>query len=106
MGYRVPNYTSDDSYALNVLESILSHGKSARALSEPRLRKNGLGRGSHYGLMQADPGLFYFLCRRKTGEKSKPSRTPLRKRSSASKQRTPTDLELQRAKNQIGRPGF
>ena len=27
MGYRVPNYTSEDSYALDVLESILSHGK-------------------------------------------------------------------------------
>ncbi|HWV47561.1 MAG TPA: pitrilysin family protein, partial [Nitrospira sp.] len=30
MGFRVPNYSNEDSYALDILESILSHGKSSR----------------------------------------------------------------------------
>ena len=34
MGFRVPNYSSDDSYALDVLESILSRGKSSQYLKD------------------------------------------------------------------------
>ena len=37
MGYRVPNFTSEDSYALDILDSILSHGKSSRLYQKPRV---------------------------------------------------------------------
>ena len=70
MGYRVPNYTSDDSYALNILESILSHGKSSRLYQTLVYdQKSALAVGAEYSLMQADPSLFYFYALVRPGEK-------------------------------------
>ena len=102
MGYRVPNYTSDDSYALNVLESILSHGKSARLYqSLVYEQKTALAVGADYGLMQADPGLFYFYAVVKPGEKVEAVEDAVAKEIQRLQAEPPTDLELQRAKNQI-----
>lgn len=102
MGYRVPNYTSDDSYALNVLESILSHGKSARLYqSLVYEQKTALAVGADYGLMQADPGLFYFYAVVKPGEKVEAVEDAVLKEIQRLQAEPPSDLELQRAKNQI-----
>jgi zinc protease len=63
LGFRVPNYSSDDSYALDILESILSHGKSSRLYqSLVYEQKNSLAVGAEYSLMQTDPSLFYFYA--------------------------------------------
>ena len=102
MGYRVPNYSSDDSYALNVLESILSHGKSARLYqSLVYEQKTALAVGADYGLMQADPGLFYFYAVVKPGEKVEAVEEAVLKEIHRLQIEAPSDLELQRAKNQI-----
>jgi zinc protease len=102
MGYRVPNYTSDDSYALNVLESILSHGKSARLYqSLVYEQKTALAVGADYGLMQADPGLFYFYAVVKPGEKVEAVEDAVAKEIHRLQVEPPSDIELQRAKNQI-----
>ncbi|MBX3235919.1 MAG: insulinase family protein [Nitrospiraceae bacterium] len=102
MGYRVPNYTSDDSYALNILESILSHGKSARLYQSLVYdQKLALAVGADYGLMQADPGLFYFYALVKPGEKTEAVEEALLKEIHRLQTEPPTELELQRAKNQI-----
>ncbi|MBA5875871.1 MAG: insulinase family protein [Nitrospira sp. CR1.2] len=102
MGYRVPNYTSDDSYALNVLESILSHGKSARLYQSLVYdQKTALAVGADYGLMQADPGLFYFYAVVKPGEKVEAVEDAVVKEIHRLQAEPPSDVELQRAKNQI-----
>ena len=102
MGYRVPNYSSDDSYALNVLESILSHGKSARLYqSLVYEQKTALAVGADYGLMQADPGLFYFYAVVKPGEKVEAVEDAVLKEIQRIQTEPPSELELQRAKNQI-----
>lgn len=102
MGYRVPNYTSDDSYALNILESILSHGKSSRLYQALVYdQKSALAVGAEYSLMQADPGLFYFYALVRPGEKVEAIEESLLKEIRRLQTEPPTDLELQRAKNQI-----
>lgn len=102
MGYRVPNHASDDSYALNVLESILSHGKSARLYqSLVYEQKTALAVGADYGLMQADPGLFYFYAVVKPGEKVEAVEEAVIKEIHRLQIEPPSEIELQRAKNQI-----
>jgi zinc protease len=102
MGYRVPNYSSDDSYALNVLESILSRGKSARLYqSLVYEQKTALAVGADYGLMQADPGLFYFYAVVKPGEKVEAVEEAVLREIQRLQTDPPSELELQRAKNQI-----
>jgi len=102
MGYRVPNYTSEDSYALDVLESILSRGKSSRLYQSLVYdQKLSLAVGAEYGLMQADPGLFYFYALVSPGQKVETVEEALRKEIMRLQSDPPTDLELQRAKNQV-----
>ncbi len=102
MGYRVPNYTSEDSYALDVLESILSRGKSSRLYqSLVYEQKLSLAVGAEYGLMQTDPGLFYFYALVSPGQKVDVVEEALHKEIKRLQNEPPTDQELQRAKNQV-----
>ena len=102
MGYRVPNYTSEDSYALDVLESILSHGKSSRLYqSLVYEQKSSLAVGAEYGLLQTDPGLFYFYALVSPGQKVETVEEALHKEIKRLQSDPPTEQELQRAKNQV-----
>ncbi len=102
MGYRVPNYTSEDSYALDVLESILSHGKSSRLYqSLVYEQKSSLAVGAEYGLLQTDPGLFYFYALVSPGQKVEAVEEALHKEIKRLQADPPTEQELQRAKNQV-----
>jgi len=102
MGYRVPNYSSEDSYALDVLESILSRGKSSRLYQSLVYdQKLSLAVGAEYGLMQTDPGLFYFYALVSPGQKVEVVEEALRNEIKRLQNDPPTDLELQRAKNQV-----
>ncbi len=102
MGFRVPNYSSEDSYALDILESILSHGKSSRLYqSLVYEQKNSLAVGAEYSLMQTDPGLFYFYSLVNPGAKVEAVEEALQREIVRIQNEPPSDLELQRAKNQI-----
>ncbi|HEY5626325.1 MAG TPA: pitrilysin family protein [Nitrospira sp.] len=102
MGYRVPNYSSEDSYALDVLESILSRGKSSRLYQSLVYdQKLSLAVGAEYGLMQADPGLFYFYALVSPGQKVEVVEEALWNEIKRLQNDPPTELELQRAKNQV-----
>lgn len=102
MGYRVPNYTSEDSYALDVLESILQRGKSSRLYqSLVYEQKSSLAVGAEYGLMQTDPGLFYFYALVSPGQKVEAVEEALNKEIKRLQADPPTEQELQRAKNQV-----
>jgi zinc protease len=102
IGYRVPNFTSEDSYALDILDSILSHGKSARLYqSLVYEQKSALAVGSEYSLLQADPGLFYFYALVSPGQKPESVEDALHQEIKRLQTDPPTEQELQRAKNQV-----
>ena len=102
MGYRVPNHTSEDSYALDVLESILSRGKSSRLYQSLVYdQKLSLAVGAEYGLMQTDPGLFYFYALVSPGQKVEVVEDALHREIKRLQNEPPTEQELQRAKNQV-----
>ncbi|MGQ0810284.1 MAG: M16 family metallopeptidase [Nitrospiraceae bacterium] len=101
-GYRVPNYAGDDSYALNVLESILQNGKSSRLYqSLVYEQKIALAVGAEYSLLQTDPSLFYCFALVKPGQKTDSVEDALQKEIKRLQADPPTDQELQRAKNQV-----
>jgi zinc protease len=102
MGFRVPNYSNEDSYALDVLESILSRGKSSRLYqSLVYEQKNSLSVGAEYSLMQTDPGLFYFYSLVNPNAKVETVEAALQREITRLHNEPPSDQELQRAKNQI-----
>jgi len=102
MGFRVPNYSSDDSYALNLLEAILSRGKSSRLYQSLVYdQKNSLAVGAEYSLMQTDPGLFYFYSLVSPDAKLEAVEEALQREITRLQNEPPSDIELQRAKNQV-----
>ncbi|MBD0315711.1 MAG: insulinase family protein [Nitrospiraceae bacterium] len=102
MGFRVPNYASEDSYALDVLESILSRGKSSRLYQSLVYdQKASLAVGAEYSLMQTDPSLFYFFAVVTPGQKVESVEEAIHREIARLQDEPPTDTELQRAKNQI-----
>ncbi len=102
MGFRVPNYSSDDSYALDVLESILSRGKSSRLYQSLVYdQKASLAVGAEYSLMQTDPSLFYFYAVVTPGQKVESVEEAIHREIVRLQNEPPTDIELQRAKNQV-----
>ena len=102
MGYRVPNFSSEDSYALDILDSILSHGKSSRLYqSLVYEQKSALAVGAEYSLLQSDPGLFYFYALVSPNQKPELVEKSLNREIKRLQTDLPTELELQRAKNQV-----
>lgn len=102
MGFRVPNYSSEDSYALDILESILSHGKSSRLYQSLVYdQKNSLAVGAEYSLMQSDPSLFYFYALVNPGQKVESVEDALQREIARLQNDPPTETELLRAKNQV-----
>ncbi|HEX5647198.1 MAG TPA: pitrilysin family protein, partial [Nitrospira sp.] len=102
MGFRVPNYSSDDAHALSLLESILSDGKSSRLYqSLVHDQKNSLSVGAEYSLLQTDSGLFYFYSLVSPGAKVEAVEDALHREIAKLHNELLSDLELQRAKNQV-----
>ena len=102
MGFRVPNYSSEDSYALDILESILSHGKSSRLYQSLVYdQKNSLAVGAEYSVLQTDPGLFYFYSLVNPGAKVEVVEEAIQREIVRLQNEPPSEQELQRAKNQV-----
>lgn len=101
-GYRAPTYASADSYALTVLESILSQGKSSRLYrSLVYEQKLALTAGAEYSLLQADPELFYCFAVVQPGRRAEEVEQAIYREIERLKAEPPSELELQRAKNQV-----
>ncbi|MFM8552624.1 MAG: M16 family metallopeptidase [Nitrospiraceae bacterium] len=101
-GYRVPNFKDQDAYALTVLESILSHGKSARLYqSLVYEQKKALAVGAEYNLLATDPELFYCFVVVKPGQKVEDVEQALYKEITKLQTAPPSAKELERAKNQV-----
>lgn len=102
MGFRVPNYSNEDSYALDILESILSHGKSSRLYQSLVYdQKNSLAVGAEYSVLQTDPGLFYFYSLVNPGAKVEGVEEAIQREIVRLQNEPPSEQELQRAKNQV-----
>ncbi len=102
MGYRIPNLRDPDAYVLEVINTILSGGKSSRLYQKLVLEKQlALETDSENALLSKDPALFYVyatpLPGKQVGEVEKAleeeierlQREPLEKR------------ELEKVKNQL-----
>ncbi len=102
MGYKAPNYREEDAYALEVLATILSAGKSSRIYQSLVYEdKISLEAGGEYGAGTADPNLFYFYALAQPGH----GPDVLEKGLQAVLERIRTEpvsqRELRKAKNQI-----
>jgi zinc protease len=101
-GYRVPNYQHEDAYALTVLESILTDGKSSRLYRALVYeQKVALAVGASYSLLQADPELFYCYAVAAPGQDVQLVEQALYQELHRMQTDLATDEELQRAKNQV-----
>jgi zinc protease len=102
VGYRVPNYMSEDSYALTILEAIASNGKSSRLYRSLLYdQKIALAVGAEYNILQAEPELFYCFGVVKPGAKTEDVEQAIYHEFERIQQAPPTEQELQRAKNQV-----
>ena len=101
-GYHTPDIKHPDSYALEVLQGILSSGKSSRLYKSLVYDKQlALYAGGDYDDITNDPNLFYIYAGvmpgKSTGEVEQALYAEIEKLKTA----PVTDEELQKAKNQI-----
>jgi zinc protease len=101
-GYHVPNLQSPDSYVLEVIESVLSGGKSAR-LHERLVREKRLviEADADHSLRSRDPGLFYLSASPLPGKDPAEVERALDEEIERLQREPVTDRELQKAKNQL-----
>lgn len=100
--YKVPNVLHEDTYALEVLASVLSEGKSARIykslIDEQRI---ALSAGAWYSNMQKYPFLFCFYGIPLPGKEIEDVENALYEEVEKIKKQPPTEHEVLKAKNQI-----
>ncbi len=102
IGYRAPNFRSDDAYALTLMESILSHGKTSRLYhSLVYDQKLALAIGAEYSLLQTDPDLLYVFGVVAPGKAPDQVERAVYAEIEKLQKEAPSDQELQRAKNQV-----
>jgi len=100
-GYKVPNLTSADSHALNVLQGILSSGKSSRLYRSLVYDKQiALYAGGDYDDVSTDPNLFYIYAGVMPGKSEDEVERAIYVEIDRFKKEPVSDEELQKAKNQ------
>ncbi len=101
-GYNVPTLKHPDSYALEVLQGILSSGKSSRLYKSLVYEKQlALYAGGDYDNISTDPNLFYIYAGVMPGKTADEVERALYVEIDKLKSEPVSDEELQRAKNQI-----
>jgi zinc protease len=101
-GYNVPTLKQPDSYALEVLQGILSSGKSSRLYKSLVYEKQlALYAGGDYDNISTDPNLFYVYAGVMPGKTADEVERALYVEIDKLKSEPVADEELQKAKNQI-----
>ena len=101
-GYRVPNYSHPDHYALIVLANILSSGKSSRLYRGLVYEKGlALDAGGYYPGLSANPDLFYIYGIPQKDQTPEALEEALHEEIKRLRTKPVTARELQKAKNQI-----
>jgi zinc protease len=102
MGYHVPNLREQDSYALEVIASLLSAGKSSRLYqSLVREKRLVLSVDADQSLLSRDPGLFYLSAELLPGKEVAEVEKALDQEVERLKKEFVGAHELEKAKNQI-----
>lgn len=102
IAYHTPSIPHEDSYALDVLSTILSGGKSSRIYrSLVYDKKIALDAGSDYSGMYIDPFLFFLWATASPGKGIAEVEKALYDEIERIKSEPPSERELQKAKNQI-----
>ena len=102
LAYPVPNQTSTDAPALEMLSTVLSSGRSSRLYR--RLiydRQLALDAGGDYSWFSFDPNLFWFWATAMPGQTPETLEKELLAEMAKLEKEPVTDVELQRARNQI-----
>jgi zinc protease len=100
-GYKAPNIKDPDAHALNVLQGILSSGKSSRLYRSLVYEKQiALYAGGDYDDVSADPHLFYLYAGVMPGKSTDEVEQALYAEIDRFKNEPVSDEELQKAKNQ------
>jgi zinc protease len=102
LAWHVPNHTSPDSAALEVLSTVLSGGRASRL--HRRLvyeRQIALEAGGDYPYFSLDPNLFWFWATAMPGQKPETLEQALLEEMERLRSEPVTAEELDRAKNQI-----
>lgn len=101
-GYHTPDLKHPDSYALEVLQGVLSSGKSSRLYRSLVYEKQqALYAGGDYDNIANDPNLFYLYAGMMPGKSADEVEKSLYEEIEKLKNAPVTDEELQKAKNQI-----
>jgi len=102
IGYHTPSVPHEDSYALEVLSTILSGGKSSRLYKSLVYEKKvALNVGAEYSGMNLDPFLFFLWGTSAPGKDVSELEKMLYAEMEAIKVSPPAEREVQKSKNQI-----
>jgi zinc protease len=102
LAYHVPNQQSKDAAALEVLSTVLSSGRASRLYrSLVYDRQLALDAGGDYSWFSFDPSLFWFWATAMPGQTPETLEKELLAEMAKLDREPVTDVELQRARNQI-----
>lgn len=102
VGYRTPNHAHPDTYALTVLSSLLSSGKSARLYrSLVYDQQIALEAGGYYNGLTTDPELFYLYATAQPDKDPRLLEDAIDKEIARLQSEPVTAKELEKAKRQI-----
>jgi zinc protease len=102
IGYPVPNHTSPDAPALELLSVVLAGGRSSRLYRELVYdRQLALEAGGDYSYFSLDPNLFWFWATPLPGQTPETLEKELLAQMEKLGREPVSDVELTRAKNQI-----
>ncbi|MGB7575071.1 MAG: pitrilysin family protein [Thermodesulfobacteriota bacterium] len=102
MGYHVPNLREPDSYALEVIATLLSAGKSSRLYqSLVREKRLVLSADADHSLLSRDPSLFYLSAELLPGKELAEVEKALDEEVERLKKELVGAQELEKAKNQM-----
>jgi len=102
IAWHVPNHTSADAPALELLSTVLSSGRTARLYQKLVYEKRMvLGAGGDYSYFSLDPSLFWFYAAPLPGQAPEAVEQALLAEIERLKQEVVPEEELARARNQI-----
>jgi zinc protease len=102
MGFHVPNYTSADAPALEILSVVLSGGRASRLYKNlVYQRQLALDAGGDYSYLAQDPNLFWFWATAMPGQTPEALEKELLAELEKLRTEPVTGEELERAKNQV-----
>ena len=100
MAYHVPEFTHDDIPALQVLQNVLTAGRSSR-LSVALVDQGIATTADAYDLESKDPGLFTFVVNLQKGKKASVAEAILLRELEKLKRSLVSTDELERARNKL-----